>query len=77
MLTRAYDHIYDPHYITSHANDHHRQTSKAMFQASRIDRVPDDKSKCGFLGYVGDCSRWLSLFAELAVQDTERTKGLC
>lgn len=43
QANRAYDHIYDPHYITSHSNDHYRQTSKAMFMGSRIERVPDDK----------------------------------
>jgi len=43
QANRPYDHIYDPHYITSHANDHYRQTSKAMFSGSRIERVPDDK----------------------------------
>lgn len=43
QANRPYDHLYDPHYITSHGNDHYRQTSKAMFGAKRIERVPDDK----------------------------------
>ena len=43
QANRAYDHIYDPHYITSHGNDHYRQTSKAVMSAARITRVPDDK----------------------------------
>jgi len=40
---RAYDHLYDPIFFTSHGNDHYRQTSKAMFGPKRIERVPDDK----------------------------------
>lgn len=43
QANRAYDHIYDPHYITSHGSDHSRQTSKAMVAGSRIVRVPDDQ----------------------------------
>jgi len=43
VANRAYDHLYDPNYITSHANDHYRATNKAMYGASRIARVPDDK----------------------------------
>jgi|Transcript_56702 hypothetical protein len=43
QANRAFDHVYDPHYITSHPSDHYRQTSKAMFQGSQIVRVPDDK----------------------------------
>eukprot|EP00428_Durinskia_dybowskii_P026533 CAMPEP_0170235378 /NCGR_PEP_ID=MMETSP0116_2-20130129/17435_1 /TAXON_ID=400756 /ORGANISM="Durinskia baltica, Strain CSIRO CS-38" /LENGTH=701 /DNA_ID=CAMNT_0010486173 /DNA_START=25 /DNA_END=2130 /DNA_ORIENTATION=+ len=43
QANRAYDHLYDPSYVTSHGNDHYRQTSKAMFGGSRIERVPDDK----------------------------------
>mmetsp|Transcript_28860 Transcript_28860/g.65224 ORF Transcript_28860/g.65224 Transcript_28860/m.65224 type:complete len:707 (-) Transcript_28860:117-2237(-) len=40
---RAYDHVYDPNYVTSHPNDHYRQTHKATFGADRIARVPDDQ----------------------------------
>jgi len=43
QASRAYDHIYDPHFVTSHQNDHHRATSKAIFQYSKFVRVPDDK----------------------------------
>jgi hypothetical protein len=43
QASRPYDHLYDPHYVTSHAKDHDRCTSKAMFGRGRIDRVPDDK----------------------------------
>jgi len=43
QASRAYDHVYDPHHITSHPNDHHRATSKAIFQYSKFVRVPDDK----------------------------------
>uniref|UniRef100_A0A7S1QN72 Cilia- and flagella-associated protein 91 n=2 Tax=Alexandrium TaxID=2924 RepID=A0A7S1QN72_ALECA len=40
---RAYDHVYDPTYITSHPNDHYRQTHKATFGPDRIARMPDDQ----------------------------------
>mmetsp|Transcript_51622 Transcript_51622/g.102568 ORF Transcript_51622/g.102568 Transcript_51622/m.102568 type:complete len:703 (-) Transcript_51622:87-2195(-) len=40
---RAYDHVYDPLFVTSHAKDHHRQTYKASFGTDRIARVPDDR----------------------------------
>jgi len=43
QASRAYDHLYDPHHITSHTKDHDRCTTKAMFGGSRIERVPDDK----------------------------------
>lgn len=43
IANRPYDHLYDPNFITSHANDHYRATNKAMYGASRIERVPDDK----------------------------------
>jgi len=41
QTSRAYDHLYDPHYYTSHQNDHSRQTNKAVFSRSRFERVPD------------------------------------
>lgn len=41
--SRAYDHLYDPHYVTSDAKDHSRATTKAMFAPGRIERVPDDR----------------------------------
>eukprot|EP00439_Symbiodinium_sp_Y106_P060217 s754_g8.t2 len=53
---RAYDHIYDPVYTTSHANDHYRQTSKAMFNAQRIERVPDDKYLFSELPHYPRCT---------------------
>eukprot|EP00931_Biecheleriopsis_adriatica_P118626 TRINITY_DN93989_c0_g1_i1.p1 TRINITY_DN93989_c0_g1~~TRINITY_DN93989_c0_g1_i1.p1 ORF type:complete len:707 (-),score=201.34 TRINITY_DN93989_c0_g1_i1:155-2275(-) len=53
---RAYDHIYDPTYITSHQNDHYRQTSKAMFNAQRIERVPDDKYMFSELPHYPRCT---------------------
>mmetsp|Transcript_53234 Transcript_53234/g.158697 ORF Transcript_53234/g.158697 Transcript_53234/m.158697 type:complete len:703 (-) Transcript_53234:118-2226(-) len=40
---RPYDHVYDPMYVTSHPNDHYRQTHKATFGPDRIARVPDDQ----------------------------------
>mmetsp|Transcript_25108 Transcript_25108/g.78157 ORF Transcript_25108/g.78157 Transcript_25108/m.78157 type:complete len:705 (+) Transcript_25108:91-2205(+) len=40
---RPYDHVFDPTYVTSHPNDHYRQTHKATFGPDRIARVPDDK----------------------------------
>jgi len=40
---RAYDHVYDPTYVTSHPNDHYRHTHKATFGPDRIARVPDDQ----------------------------------
>mmetsp|Transcript_42229 Transcript_42229/g.99140 ORF Transcript_42229/g.99140 Transcript_42229/m.99140 type:complete len:706 (-) Transcript_42229:100-2217(-) len=40
---RAYDHVYDPNYITSCVKDHARLTTKATFGPTRIERVPDDK----------------------------------
>lgn len=40
--SRAYDHVYDPHYVTSHHKDHNRATSKAMCGPNRMVRVPDD-----------------------------------
>lgn len=43
QANRAYDHVYDPSYFTSHSNDHHRQTNKAVFRPANIDRVPDDQ----------------------------------
>jgi len=43
QASRAYDHLYDPHYVTSHAKDHHRCTTKAMFGPNRVVRVPDDQ----------------------------------
>eukprot|EP00929_Paragymnodinium_shiwhaense_P007851 TRINITY_DN111766_c0_g1_i1.p1 TRINITY_DN111766_c0_g1~~TRINITY_DN111766_c0_g1_i1.p1 ORF type:complete len:699 (-),score=251.90 TRINITY_DN111766_c0_g1_i1:171-2267(-) len=43
QASRPYDHLYDPHYITSHAKDHNRATTKAMFGRTKIDRVPDDQ----------------------------------
>lgn len=53
---RAYDHIYDPSYTTSHQNDHYRQTSKAMFNAQRIERVPDDKYMFSELPHYPRCT---------------------
>eukprot|EP00913_Durusdinium_trenchii_P030978 g29015.t1 len=53
---RAYDHIYDPTYTTSHPNDHYRQTSKAMFNAQRIERVPDDKYMFSELPHYPRCT---------------------
>jgi len=53
---RAYDHIYDPTYTTSHPNDHYRQTSKAMFNAQRIERVPDDKYLFSELPHYPRCT---------------------
>ncbi|CAJ1335719.1 unnamed protein product [Effrenium voratum] len=53
---RAYDHIYDPNYTTSHPNDHYRQTSKAMFNAQRIERVPDDKYLFSELPHYPRCT---------------------
>mmetsp|Transcript_6333 Transcript_6333/g.14507 ORF Transcript_6333/g.14507 Transcript_6333/m.14507 type:complete len:703 (-) Transcript_6333:77-2185(-) len=53
---RAYDHIYDPVYTTSHANDHYRQTSKALFNAQRIERVPDDKYLFSELPHYPRCT---------------------
>eukprot|EP00397_Hematodinium_sp_SG-2012_P015001 GEMP01015270.1.p1 GENE.GEMP01015270.1~~GEMP01015270.1.p1 ORF type:complete len:677 (+),score=169.00 GEMP01015270.1:86-2116(+) len=41
--TRTLDHLYDPTYITSHAVDYDRLTSKAMFKATNLERVPDHK----------------------------------
>eukprot|EP00928_Gymnodinium_smaydae_P071241 TRINITY_DN54887_c0_g1_i1.p1 TRINITY_DN54887_c0_g1~~TRINITY_DN54887_c0_g1_i1.p1 ORF type:complete len:734 (+),score=193.71 TRINITY_DN54887_c0_g1_i1:95-2203(+) len=43
QASRAYDHLYDPHHITSHSKDHDRCTTKAMFGPGRIVRVPDDQ----------------------------------
>lgn len=53
---RAYDHIYDPNYTTSHPNDHYRHTSKAMFNAQRIERVPDDKYLFSELPHYPRCT---------------------
>jgi len=43
QANRAYDHLYDPGFYTSHSNDHNRASTKAYFGANRIERVPDDK----------------------------------
>jgi hypothetical protein len=43
QASRAYDHLYDPHYVTSHPKDHQRCTTKAMFGPNSIIRVPDDQ----------------------------------
>eukprot|EP00933_Yihiella_yeosuensis_P002210 TRINITY_DN10365_c0_g1_i1.p1 TRINITY_DN10365_c0_g1~~TRINITY_DN10365_c0_g1_i1.p1 ORF type:complete len:706 (+),score=174.39 TRINITY_DN10365_c0_g1_i1:134-2251(+) len=56
QANRPYDHIYDPTYTTSHANDHYRQTSKAMFGAQRIERVPDDKYMFSELPHYPRCT---------------------
>lgn len=40
---RAYDHVYDPVYVTSHASDHYKQTQKASFRPESLARVPDDQ----------------------------------
>ncbi|CAE8650568.1 unnamed protein product, partial [Polarella glacialis] len=56
QANRAYDHIYDPCYLTSHGNDHYRQTSKAMFNAQRINRVPDDKYMFSELPHYPRCT---------------------
>jgi len=53
---RAYDHIYDPLYTTSHQNDHYRQTSKATFNPSRIQRVPDDQYMFSELPHYPRCT---------------------
>eukprot|EP00927_Polykrikos_kofoidii_P056045 TRINITY_DN50229_c0_g1_i1.p1 TRINITY_DN50229_c0_g1~~TRINITY_DN50229_c0_g1_i1.p1 ORF type:complete len:703 (-),score=151.85 TRINITY_DN50229_c0_g1_i1:483-2591(-) len=43
QASRAYDHLYDPHFITAHTKDHDRATTKAMFGKGRLERRPDDK----------------------------------
>eukprot|EP00416_Gambierdiscus_australes_P040053 CAMPEP_0171104936 /NCGR_PEP_ID=MMETSP0766_2-20121228/61627_1 /TAXON_ID=439317 /ORGANISM="Gambierdiscus australes, Strain CAWD 149" /LENGTH=703 /DNA_ID=CAMNT_0011565655 /DNA_START=84 /DNA_END=2195 /DNA_ORIENTATION=+ len=40
---RPYDHVFDPTYVTSHPNDHYRQTHRATFGPERVARVPDDQ----------------------------------
>jgi hypothetical protein len=56
QASRAYDHIYDPIYTTASRNDHYRQTSKAMLNASRIERVPDDKYMFSELPHYPRCT---------------------
>jgi hypothetical protein len=41
--TRAFDHLYDVVYTSSHPVDHQRATGRALFRPDKFKRVPDDK----------------------------------
>ena len=75
---RAYDHIYDPHYITSHGNDHYRQTSKAPDMAvfssegSRIRETEPD----GFSNrHINHTKTWVSCSSVMMCWDLAGPAG--